>query len=69
MRPQNLVWLVFIGLVISYANEWEDCSNCFGEAVEISSSWATAHFSVSEGQPWDCHGASGCVVLLADVLW
>ena len=38
--------LVFIGWVISYANEWEDYSSYFGEVVEISRSWATAHFLV-----------------------
>ena len=36
MQPRNLVWLVFIGWVISYANEWEDYSNYFWEGVEIS---------------------------------
>ena len=39
----NVVWLVFIGWVISYANEWEDYSNCFGEGMEISRIWATPH--------------------------
>ena len=43
MRQQNLVWLVFIGWVISYANEWEDYSNYFGEGVQISRIWSTAH--------------------------
>ena len=38
------MWLLlFIGWVISYANEWEDYSNYFGERVEISRNWATAH--------------------------
>ena len=31
-----MVWLVFIGWVISYANEWEDYCNYFGEGVEVS---------------------------------
>ena len=26
-QPWNLVWLVFIGWVTSYANQWEGCSN------------------------------------------
>ena len=43
MQPWNLVWLVFIGWVISYANKWEDYSNYFGEGVEISRIWATTH--------------------------
>ena len=36
-------WLVFIGWVISYANEQEDYSSYFGEGAEISRIWATAH--------------------------
>ena len=39
-------WLVFIGWIISYANEWEGYSNYFGEGVEISRNWATTHFLV-----------------------
>ena len=39
----NVAWLVFIGWVISYANEWEDYSNYFWEEVEISRIWATTH--------------------------
>ena len=46
MRLQKLVWLDFIGWVISYANEWEDYSNYFWEEVEISRIWATAHSMV-----------------------
>ena len=42
-RPWNLACLVFIGWVISYANEWEDYSNYFGEGAETSRIWATAH--------------------------
>ena len=38
-------YIVFMGWVISKANEWEDYSNYFGEGVEISRNWATAHFS------------------------
>ena len=41
-----MVWLVFMGWVISQANEWEGHSNYFGEGVEISRNWATAHFLV-----------------------
>ena len=46
MCPRNVVWLVFIGWVISYADGWEDYSNYFWEGVEISRIWATAHFLV-----------------------
>ena len=31
-----MAWLVFIDWVMSYANEWEGYSICFGEEVEIS---------------------------------
>ena len=30
VHPRNLAWLVFIGWVISHANEWEDYSYYFG---------------------------------------
>ena len=45
-QPQNVVWLVFRGWVISQANEWEDYSSYFGKRVEISRNWATTHFLV-----------------------
>ena len=38
-------WLVFMDWVISYA-KWEPYSNCFGERLEISRNWATAHLLV-----------------------
>ena len=41
--PQNVMWLVFIGWVISHAIEWEDYSNYFWEEVESSRIWSTAH--------------------------
>ena len=47
---QNVAWLVFIGWVISYANEGENYSNYFWEGTEISRIWATAHSVVS----WQC---------------
>ena len=40
---QNMGWLVFMGWIISQANEWEDYSNYFGEGVEVSRNWATSH--------------------------
>ena len=46
-RLWNTAWLVFMGWVISQANEWEDDSNYLGEGVETSRNWATAHFLVS----------------------
>ena len=43
MWPINLAWLVFIGWVIIYANEWEDYSNYLGERADVSRIWATTH--------------------------
>ena len=63
----------FYRLVISYANEWEGYSICFGEEVEISTGHcsdaqflAVAQFLGVLTVPWNCHGASGCVISLAD---
>ena len=42
-RHENVTWLVFMGWVISYANDWEDFSNYFGEGVEISRNWVATH--------------------------
>ena len=36
-----MAWLAFMGWVISWAKEWEDNSNYFGEGLETSRSWAT----------------------------
>jgi len=47
-----MVWLIFIGRVISYANEWEDYSNYLWEEAEISRIWATAFSLVF----WQCLG-------------
>ena len=57
-----MMWLAFKGWVILLANEWEDYSNYFGEGAEISRNWATAHFLVFAGPPWNCHDAYGCVI-------
>ena len=43
-QPQNMVWLVFMGWVISKVNEWEDYPNYFEEGVGISRNWATTQF-------------------------
>ena len=59
-----MAWLVFMGWVISQANEGEDYSNYFGEGTEISRNWATAHFLISDGRPQNCHGTGGCVTQL-----
>ena len=52
----NVVWLVFIGWVISYGNEWEDYSNYFFEKEKKVSHvwffvtpWTVAH----QACPWD----------------
>ena len=52
MWLQNVAWLVFIGWVISYANEREGYSDCFSEGVEVSGIWSTAHSVVF----WQCLG-------------
>ena len=56
-RTLNMVWLVFMGWVISLANEWEDYSNYFGEKVRIYRKWVAVHFFILFGQPQDCHSA------------
>ena len=43
---------VFMGWVISLANQWKDHSNYFEEGVQISRNWATAYFLVL----WQCLG-------------
>ena len=56
-----MAWLIFMGWVISWANEWEEYSNYLGEGVEISRNWATAHFLVFYSalklswHLWVCH--------------
>ena len=40
---QNVAWLVFIGWVISRANDHENYSNYFWEGAAISRIWTTAH--------------------------
>ena len=40
----------------------------FGEGMEISRNWTTAHFLVFDSQPWNCHGTSVCAIQLAGVL-
>ena len=47
--PGNMVWLVFIDWVISWANECEGYPNYFGKGVEISRNWVTAHFLIFDG--------------------
>ena len=41
-----MVWLVFMGWVISQANEWEDYSSYLGKGAEISRNWAPPTFLV-----------------------
>ena len=38
--------VVFMHLVISEANEWENYSNHFRKGVRISRNWPTSHFLV-----------------------
>ena len=53
--------------VISYANEWEDYSNYFGEGGEISRNWATAQFVVFDDWPQNCPHTCECVIYLVRV--
>ena len=54
-------WFIFMGWVTSKANEQEDYINYFGNGMGISRNWATTYFLTFDGQPQNCHGASGCV--------
>ena len=66
MRLQNLMWLVLIGWVISYSNEWEDYSSYFagraGDFQDLGHGPLLGLLTVL----WNCHGTSGCVISLAD---
>ena len=61
-----MAWLVFIGWVISYANEWEDYSNYFrgrgGDFLDLGHRSLLGLLIVLR----NCHGTSGCVISLAD---
>ena len=39
------------------------------ERAGISKNWAIAHVLAFDSWPQNCHGAGGCVILLADVSW
>ena len=56
--------LVFMGWVISLANEWEDYSNYLEKGRDFQE---LGHFLAFYGRPWNCHGTSGCVILLPKV--
>ena len=66
--PRDVVWLAFMGWVISSTNEWEGYSSYFGEGVKISRNWATAYFLVFDDWPQNCHDACECVIQRVDVL-
>ena len=55
---QDVAWLVFIGWVISYANEWEDYSNYFGKGGDFQDLGHRPLLGLST-VPWNCHGTSG----------
>ena len=48
--PQNVVWLAFMGWVISQANEWEDYFNYLGEGAGISRNWAAMQVLVFDNR-------------------
>ena len=56
-----MVWLVFTGLVISEAYEWEDYFSYFREGAEVSRTWAPAYFLIFDGEPQNHRDASECV--------
>jgi len=64
---QRMRWLdgrlVFIGCVISYANEWEITPAIFGKGWRFPPK-KLGHCPLLGllTVPWNCHGASGCVV-------
>ena len=57
-----------MGWVISEASEWQNYSSHFGEVVKIPRNWTTTHFLAFDSRYWNCHGASKCIMLLAEVL-
>ena len=50
-------WLVFMGWIMSQANEWEDYSNYLGKWAGISRNWATTCFFglFWSWSLWVCH--------------
>ena len=65
MWPRNVARLVFIGWVISYANEWEDHSNYFREGGDFQDLCHRPLLCLLIA-PWNCHGTSGHIISLAD---
>ena len=61
VRPWNMVCLVFIGWVISYANEREDLRRS-GDFQDLGHRPLLHLLTV----PWNCPGTSGCVIAFAD---
>ena len=66
MQLQNLMWLVFIGWVISYANEWEDYSSYFGGRAGDFQDLGHRPLLGLLKVLWNCHGTSGCVISLVN---
>ena len=56
-----MTWLVFLGWVISQANEWEDYPNYLEKGTEIYRKRATTHFLIFDGWPQNCCDSGGCV--------
>ena len=44
-----MMWLVFLGWVTSWANEWECYSNYLREGIGISRNWSLGPFMVGLG--------------------
>ena len=62
----EMSWLVFIGWVVSYANEWEGCSNYFGRRGGDIQDLGHRPLLGLLTEPWNSHGTSGHVISFAD---
>ena len=65
-KPWNVAWLVFIGWLIWYANEWEDYSNFFLEGGRDFQDLGHHPLLGLLTVPWNCHGTSEWVISFAD---
>ena len=66
VQPWNVAWLVFLGWLISYANEWEDYSNFFLEMGRDFQDLGHHPLLGLLTVPWNCHGTSRWVISFPD---
>ena len=62
----EISWLVFIGWVVSYANEWEGYSNYFGRRGGDIQDLGHRPLIGLLTEPWNSPGTSGRVISFAD---